>query len=137
MSEHPERSSGSGVSASVEPGNLLARRHVTLAQAQAAPIPAGSRSAPLLAHGSMLVRFYAPRGSDPQTPHSQDEIYVVVQGSGWFVNGEDRHPFAAGDVLFVPAGLVHRFEDFTDDFCTWVVFYGPEGGEHPRSAGGA
>jgi len=34
-----------------------------------------------------------------------------------------------GDLLFVPAGIVHRFEDFTDDFATWVMFYGPEGGE--------
>ena len=29
----------------------------------------------------------------------------------------------------VPAGVVHRFEDFTDDFATWGMFYGPEGGE--------
>lgn len=34
-----------------------------------------------------------------------------------------------GDLLFVPAGVVHRFEEFTDDFATWVMFYGPEGGE--------
>jgi mannose-6-phosphate isomerase-like protein (cupin superfamily) len=35
-----------------------------------------------MAHGSMQVRFYAPRGVDEQTPHGQDELYVVVQGSG-------------------------------------------------------
>jgi hypothetical protein len=34
-----------------------------------------------------------------------------------------------GELLFVPAGVVHRFEDFSDDFATWVMFYGPEGGE--------
>ncbi len=33
------------------------------------------------------------------------------------------------DVLFAPAGLPHRFEDFTDDLVVWVMFYGPEGGE--------
>jgi hypothetical protein len=32
-------------------------------------------------------------------------------------------------VLFVPAGHEHRFEDFTPDFATWVIFYGPDGGE--------
>jgi len=53
----------------------------------------------------------------------------VAQGSGSFVNGSDRHSFATGDVLFVPAGVVHRFEDFTADLSVWVVFYGPEGGE--------
>ena len=36
-----------------------------------------------------------------------------------------------GEALFVPAGVEHRFEDFTDDFAAWVVFYGPEGGERP------
>ena len=43
--------------------------------------------------------------------------------------GSERHGFAPGDMLFVPAGTVHRFEDFSDDFATWVIFYGPEGGE--------
>jgi hypothetical protein len=33
---------------------------------------------------------------------------------------------------FSPAGVPHLFEDFTDDFGTWVIFYGPEGGERPR-----
>jgi mannose-6-phosphate isomerase-like protein (cupin superfamily) len=54
---------------------------------------------------------------------------VVAAGSGWFVSAETRRPFEAGEVLFVPAGVVHRFEDFSDDFATWVFFYGPEGGE--------
>ena len=107
---------------------------VTVEQAMARPIPKGERSASVLAHGSMLVKYYAPRGSDEQTPHTRDELYAVVRGSGWFVNGDRRHPFSIGDVLFVPAGVPHRFEDFTDDFGTWVVFYGPEGGERPREA---
>jgi hypothetical protein len=34
-------------------------------------------------------------------------------------------------MLFVPAGVVHRFEDFSDDLAIWVMFYGPEGGEEP------
>lgn len=34
-----------------------------------------------------------------------------------------------GDVLFAPAGIEHRFENFSDDFVTWVIFYGPVGGE--------
>jgi quercetin dioxygenase-like cupin family protein len=46
-----------------------------------------------------------------------------------FVKGADRRPFAPGDVIFVEAGVVHRFEDFSPDFTTWVVFWGPEGGE--------
>ena len=78
------------------------------------------------------VELYAPRGQDPQTPHTRDEVYVVVAGRGQFRNGERRHPFGPGDVLFVPAGVVHRFEEFSDDLAVWVFFYGPEGGEVAR-----
>jgi mannose-6-phosphate isomerase-like protein (cupin superfamily) len=95
------------------------------------PGPGGERFAPVLEHGTLLVEIYAPRGHDPQTPHLRDELYVVVAGRGMFVNGDRREPFGPGDVLFVPAGVVHRFEDFTDDLTVWVVFYGPEGGEAP------
>jgi mannose-6-phosphate isomerase-like protein (cupin superfamily) len=56
-------------------------------------------------------------------------VYAVVQGSGLFRNADERHRFGAGDVLFVPAGVEHRFEEFTDDLVVWVFFYGPEGGE--------
>ena len=102
---------------------------VSLAEAAGAPVPEGQRSAPVMQHGSMVVRYYAPHGVDKQTPHDQDEVYVVASGSGWFFNGGRRDRFAPGAVLFVPAGVDHRFEDFTDDFATWVVFYGPKGGE--------
>jgi mannose-6-phosphate isomerase-like protein (cupin superfamily) len=93
------------------------------------PGPGGERFAWVFGHGSMEVEIYAPRSTDPQTPHTRDELYVVVDGSGTFVNGTERHPFGPGEVLFVPAGVEHRFEDFTDDLAVWVVFYGPEGGE--------
>lgn len=77
----------------------------------------------------MSVEIYAPRGHDPQQPHPQDEIYVVISGHGTFRNGAVRHPFGPGDWLFVPAGVEHRFLDFSEDFKTWVIFYGPPGGE--------
>ena len=101
---------------------------VTLAQAMDRLTPDG-RFATMLRAGSVEVEIYAPRGVDPQTPHTRDELYLVMRGAGWFVNGPDRHPFGPGDVLFVPAGVAHRFEEFTEDFATWVIFYGPEGGE--------
>lgn len=80
-------------------------------------------------HGTLEIEFYKPDRMDKQQPHTRDEVYVVISGSGFFVNGAVRHPFQAGEVLFVPAGVVHRFEEFTEDFSTWVFFYGPEGGE--------
>jgi len=106
--------------------------HIDVAAAltQVEKITSGLRSAPLFEHGTLLVKFYAPRGNDAQTPHMRDEVYVIAQGRGIFFDGTERQPFVAGDMLFVAAGITHRFEQFSDDFGTWVMFYGPEGGEH-------
>jgi len=104
--------------------------HLTLSDGLARmPGPYKDHYDVLLRHGTMMVGLYAPRGIDDQTPHTRDELYVVMAGTGWFVNGPDRHRFAPGDVLFVPADVEHRFEEFSDDLALWVVFYGPEGGE--------
>lgn len=89
----------------------------------------GERFAAVLEYGSLSVEIYAPRGTDPQQPHTRDEAYVVVRGSGEFINGDRRHPFGPGDFLFVPAGVEHRFVNFANDLVVWVIFYGPEGGE--------
>jgi quercetin dioxygenase-like cupin family protein len=83
----------------------------------------------LFQHGTLNVEFYKPHEVDSQQPHVRDEIYVVASGSGWFMNGDSRQKFETGEVLFVAAGVEHRFIDFSDDFATWVFFYGPEGGE--------
>ena len=61
-----------------------------------------------------------------------------MSGSGTLAVGDSedslsRRPFDTGDAIFVPAGAVHRFEDFTDDFGTWVIMYGREGGEKPAA----
>ena len=106
------------------------KRKATVSESLAAlPGPNGERFAAVLEHGSLVIEIYAPRGSDTQTPHTRDEVYVVITGSGFFVNGTSRETFGPGDLLFVPAGVVHRFEDFTGDLVVWVMFYGPEGGE--------
>ena len=108
-------------------------QHLTLAAGLSRlPGAAGERFVELFRHGTLSVELYAPRGSDPQSPHTRDEVYVVIAGRGHFRNAGERHPFGPGDVLFVPAGVTHRFEDFTDDLAVWVFFYGPEGGEAPR-----
>ncbi len=91
--------------------------------------PDGQRFATVFEHGSLTVEVYAPRGTDPQQPHTRDEVYVVVNGSGEYVCGEMRLKFGVGDLLFAAAGVEHRFENFTNDLVVWVIFYGPEGGE--------
>jgi mannose-6-phosphate isomerase-like protein (cupin superfamily) len=102
---------------------------LTVEQVEKTLPASGTRSVAAFEHGTLLAKLYAPRGHDPQKPHTRDEVYVVVSGSGIFVAGDKRHPFGPGDFLFVPAQVVHRFEAFSDDLTLWVVFYGPEGGE--------
>jgi len=116
----------------------------TVVDAKATPNDAGRSTALMLAHGSMELRWFVPKQEDPQTPHDRDELYIIVSGTGVFmravesvpfddtslpIQGEERVQFGPGDALFVAAGTVHRFEQFSDDFATWVFFYGPEGGE--------
>src|SRR5437016_3105590 len=84
------------------------------------PTPEGKPFIVAFEHGTLSVELFAPRGVDTQQPHTRDEVYVVVRGEGFFVNGPDRHHFGSGDVLFVPAGIEHHFEEFTDDLAVWV-----------------
>jgi mannose-6-phosphate isomerase-like protein (cupin superfamily) len=86
----------------------------------------------VMKHGTMSVEYFAPIKTDTQTPHAQDELYVIARGHGSFNRDGEEIDCKAGDVLFVPAGMKHHFENFTDDFATWVIFYGPQGGESSR-----
>ena len=83
----------------------------------------------LLEHGTLELGYYRPESTDLQQPHDRDELYIVVTGHGVFECDGTRREFEAGEALFVPAGIPHRFVEFSDDFGTWVVFYGPRGGE--------
>ena len=114
-----------------EDSQSVADRHrVSLADALARlPSPKGEPFAVVFEHGTLSVEIFAPRGVDTQQPHARDEVYVVARGRGEFVNDGTRQQVAAGDFLFVPARVPHRFENFSDDFAVWVFFYGPEGGE--------
>lgn len=83
----------------------------------------------VIRHGSMKAGLYAPQGRDAQGPHRQDELYVVLSGTGWFEKAGRRDPFGPGDLIFVEAGADHRFVEFSTDFTCWAVFWGPAGGE--------
>ena len=80
---------------------------------------------PFTKSGVSLV-FFAPRGVDYQTSHDKDELYFVVRGSGELVLDDRRISCSVGDTLFVEAFREHHFENFTDDFATWAVFFKAE-----------
>ena len=93
------------------------------------PGPAGERSVLVLQRGTLDVKLVLPVPPNQQTPHAQDEIYVVFRGRGVLIHDGKRDPFELGDLLFVAAGVEHHYEDFTEDLALWRVFYGPPGGK--------
>ena len=95
------------------------------------PGPAGERSVLMFKRGNLDIALALPVPPNQQTPHTQDEIYVVIRGRGVLVHDGKRDTFEPGDLLFVAAGTAHHYEDFTKDLALWRVFYGPFGGEVP------
>ncbi len=65
--------------------------------------------------------------TDPQSPHRQDEIYVVVAGAGSIELDGATHPLRPGSMISVPRDVEHRFVDITEDLVLAVVFGPPEG----------
>ena len=78
---------------------------------------------PLLSVGTYCV---PAGGKDVQTPHTEDEVYVVLGGKGTFVADGQRIAASTGTVLYVPANEEHRFVDVTEDLTVLVVFVPPE-----------
>src|SRR5213078_3868894 len=83
--------------------NSLSSRVIGAGEAEARlPESQRERSIALFQHGTLTVKLCAPRGSDPQTPHTRDEIYVVIRGTGDFICAGERRKFAAHDFLLSP-----------------------------------
>ena len=78
--------------------------------------PMGEPFTQAFAHGSMSVELYAPKGTDIQTPHDQDELYFIHSGHGEFVVAGECYKFEAGMAFFVAANIEHRFENFFSGF---------------------
>lgn len=85
--------------------------------------PDGVRDVEPFEKDGVRLVYFAPRGVDHQTAHDADEFYFIISGTGEIVIGNGSETFAAGDAFFVPAGVEHRFVDFTDDFATWAIFF--------------
>ncbi len=95
----------------------------SLANALATKPSPGNLAAEIAKFGAVDVEFYQPKGSDPQKPHSRDELYVIARGTGVFERADERFAFNPGDLIFVAANVEHRFAEFSNDFAVWVLFF--------------
>ncbi|GAA3866967.1 cupin domain-containing protein [Streptomyces sp. NPDC003631] len=77
---------------------------------------------------NMSVGLYALDAGerDPQTPHQQDEVYFVVSGRASITVGLETTQVARGSVVYVPAGVAHKFHHITEDLRVLVMFSPPE-----------
>jgi quercetin dioxygenase-like cupin family protein len=73
-------------------------------------------------------------GVDPQTPHGEDELYVVLDGRARLRVAGLGHPVEPGSIVFVEAGVEHRFEAIESDLSVLVFFAPPEGSRREKRA---
>jgi mannose-6-phosphate isomerase-like protein (cupin superfamily) len=79
-----------------------------------------------LQYPSLSVGLYVlPAGGiDGQQPHTEDEVYYVVSGRGMFTHADEERAVQAGSILFVAAGVEHRFHSITEAL-HFIVFFAP------------
>jgi mannose-6-phosphate isomerase-like protein (cupin superfamily) len=73
--------------------------------------------------GEFELEFFAPRGPDYQTPHDRDEFYIIVAGAADLIKENEIINCRTGDAVLVEAGEKHNFENISEDFATWVIFF--------------
>jgi mannose-6-phosphate isomerase-like protein (cupin superfamily) len=64
---------------------------------------------------------------DGQSPHGEDELYVVHAGRGTVTVGDEERPVGPGSMIFVAAGVPHRFHDI-EERLVLIVAFGPAEG---------
>ena len=72
-------------------------------------------------------------GTDPQQPHTEDEVYYVVRGRGSITVERESRPVQAGSVVYVPARIEHRFHTIEEELVI-LVFFAPA--EYAHGAAG-
>lgn len=72
---------------------------------------------------NVTLVFFAPRGTDYQTFHDEDEFYFIARGTAELIVESESFECETGDAFFVPAKKTHHFENVSDDFAAWAIFF--------------
>lgn len=99
-------------------------RHLTLADLRKSSVDIAESYVEFLRTSEMSSGLYVLDAGevDPQHPHREDEIYVVLSGTACFTGGDETATVGPGSVIFVPALEEHRFHDITERLEVVVVF---------------
>ena len=75
---------------------------------------------------SMSIGLYVlPAGAtDPQSPHNEDEVYVILNGRGQIMVDGEHRPVQKGSIVFVGKYIEHRFHSIEEDLQI-LVFFAP------------
>ncbi len=63
-------------------------------------------------------------GTDPQSPHAEDEVYYVVSGKAKIKVGEEDRDVSAGSIVYVSKNMEHRFHSIEEELKV-LVFFAP------------
>jgi len=74
-----------------------------------------------------IVTFEPNGGQVPWHNHEQEEVYLILEGSGQFAIGDEVQQISAGEVVFVPPGTFHQLTNLGDVPLKMVYIYGPAG----------
>lgn len=98
----------------------------TLSDVMAAREQSGELYHEFLRVPTMSVGLYqlAAGATDPQEPHTEDELYYVMQGQAQIQVDKEHTAIKAGSMVFVAANVDHRFHSITEDL-TVLVFFAP------------
>jgi mannose-6-phosphate isomerase-like protein (cupin superfamily) len=78
----------------------------------------------VLSEESMRVELARYPNPEPKTPHREDELYVILSGSGMVHVGTETYDVGEGDVVYVEQGVEHDFFDIEDEITALIVFTG-------------
>ena len=98
-----------------------------LAELTAERRESGERFLEFLRSDTLSVGVYElPAGdTDPQQPHTEDEVYYVIQGQGMIRVGDEDRPVKSGSMVYVDEAVEHRFHSITEDLKILVMFAPP------------
>jgi mannose-6-phosphate isomerase-like protein (cupin superfamily) len=102
-------------------------RHASIARRRSrVQPPEGSRAAEVFRDDHVWIRFAARPTSGPQAPHDRDEFYIVASGTARYRWDGGETMIGPGDMMFADAHTPHGYDQFSEDFSVWVIFYGPQ-----------